>query len=87
MCTHRDPATATAVGLIGFATATTVCAVAPTLGVLIAGRAVQAAGGAIVIVGGLELLVQATGTERAGVRRWAVAGLPAPRWDRSPAGS
>ena len=75
VCARRDPAAATVVGLLGFATATTVCAVAPSLGVLIAGRAVQAAGGAIVIVGGLELLVKATGDERAGVRRWAAAGV------------
>jgi MFS family permease len=61
--------------VIAFAIATTVCAVAPSLGVLIAARAIQAAGGAIVIVGSLELLVTATGTERAGARRWAAAGV------------
>jgi MFS family permease len=45
------------------------------LGVLIAARATQAVGGALVIVGGLELLVAATGAEGAGVRRWAAAGV------------
>ena len=70
-----DPAVATASGVIGFAAATTVCAVAPSLGVLIAARAAQAAGGALVIVGCLELLVAAAGVERAGVRRWAAAGV------------
>ncbi len=75
MCVRRDPAVATTVGLIGFATATTVCALAPSLGVLIAARAVQAVGGAIGIVGSLELLVEATGAERAGARRWAAAGV------------
>lgn len=75
VCARRDPAAVTVAGLIGFAAATTVCAVAPSLGVLIAGRAVQAAGGAVVIVGGLELLVRATGAERAGARRWAAAGV------------
>ncbi len=74
-CVRGDPAVATSVGLIGFAVATTVCAVAPSLGVLIAARAFQAAGGAIVIVGSLELLVAATGAEGAGARRWAVAGV------------
>src|SRR5947209_15334442 len=59
VCVGRDPAAATIVGLIGFATATTLCAVAPSLGVLIAARAIQAAGGAIVIVGSLELLIKA----------------------------
>ncbi len=75
VCVRWDPAAASAVGLIGFAAATTVCAVASSLGVLIAARAAQAAGGALVIVGSLELLVQATGVERAGVRRWAGAGV------------
>jgi hypothetical protein len=58
--------------VIGFAGATTVCAVAESPGVLIAARADQAPAGALVIVGSLELLVEATGVERAGVRRWAV---------------
>ena len=75
VCVRGDPAVATAGGVIGFAAATTVCAVAPSLGVLIAARAAQAAGGALVIVGSLELLVAATGAERAGVGRWAAAGV------------
>jgi predicted MFS family arabinose efflux permease len=75
VCVRGDPAVATAGGVIAFAAATTVCAVAPSLGVLIAARAVQAAGGAVVIVGSLELLVEATGSERAGARRWARAGV------------
>src|SRR3954453_23163107 len=56
LCVRSDPALATAGGLFVFAAATTVCAVAPSLGVLIAGRAIQAVGGALVIVGSLELL-------------------------------
>ena len=75
VCMRGDPAAATAGGLIAFAAATTICAVAPSLGVLIAARATQAAGGALVIVGSLELLVEATGGERAGARRWAAAGI------------
>jgi MFS family permease len=75
VCVRRDPAVVTTVGLIGFAIATSVCAAAPSLGVLIAARAVQAAGGALVIVGSLELLVKAMGAERAGARRWAAAGV------------
>ena len=75
VCMRWDPAAATAGGLIAFAAATTVCAVAPSLGVLIAARATQAAGGALVIVGSLELLVEATGGERTGARRWAAAGI------------
>ena len=75
VCVRGDPAVATVGGLIAFAAATTVCAVAPSLGVLIAARAGQAAGGALVIVGSLELLVATTSAERAGVRRWATAGV------------
>jgi predicted MFS family arabinose efflux permease len=74
VCVRADPAPASAVGLIVFAAATTACAVAQSLGVLIAARAIQAAGGAIVIVGTLELLVEAMG-ERPGARRWASAGV------------
>ena len=66
VCVRGDPAAATAGGLVVFAAATAVCAVAPSLGVLIAARAAQAVGGALVIVGSLELLVEATGAERAG---------------------
>ncbi len=75
LCLRGDPAVATVGGVIGLAAATTVCAVAGSLGVLIAARAAQAAAGALVIVGSLELLVEATGAERAGVRRWAAAGV------------
>jgi MFS family permease len=75
LCLRGDPAVATAAGVIGFAAATTVCALAGSLGVLIAARAAQAAAGALVIVGSLELLVEATGAERAGVGRWAAAGV------------
>src|SRR6201999_3001013 len=75
VCIRRDPAVATAGGLVVFAAATAVCAVASSLNVLIAARAVQAVGGAVVIVGSLELLVEGTGSEAAGVRRWAAAGV------------
>ena len=75
VCVRGDPAVATIGGLIVFAAATTLCALAPSLGVLIAARAIQAAGGALVIVGSLELLVSASGSERVGARRWAAAGV------------
>lgn len=75
VCVRGDPAAATVGGTICFAAATTGCAVAPSLGMLIGARAVQAVGAAVVIVGSLELLVTATGDERSGVRRWAAAGI------------
>src|SRR3954454_22239322 len=61
-CMSRDPAVASAGGLVVFAAATAACALAPSLGVLVAARAAQAVGGALVIVGSLELLVEATGS-------------------------
>lgn len=75
LCVRGDPAVATTAGLVVFAAATTVCAIAPSLGVLVAARATQAIGGALVIVGGLELLVDAIDDESAGVRHWAAAGV------------
>jgi hypothetical protein len=75
VCMRGNPVPATIVGLVGFAIATTVCALAPSLGVLVAARAIQAAAGALVIVGSLELLVGASGSERVGARRWAAAGV------------
>ena len=75
VCVRRDPAATTTVGLIVFAAATTVCAAAQSLVVLIAARAVQAVGGAMVIVGSLELLAKAAVDERAGVQRWTAAGI------------
>jgi predicted MFS family arabinose efflux permease len=75
VCVRWDPAAATAAGVIGFTAATTVCAVAPSLAVLVAARAAQAVGGALVIVGSLELLADADVTARGAARRWATAGV------------
>lgn len=41
VCMRGNPALATMVGLVGFAIATTACAVAPSLGVLVAARAIE----------------------------------------------
>jgi MFS family permease len=70
----RDPAPLCAAGLLVFAVASAACALAGSLGVLIAARSVQALGGAVAVVGCLELLVAATG-ERRGVSRWVFAGV------------
>jgi predicted MFS family arabinose efflux permease len=74
ICADRNPVATQTTGLLAFAAATTLCALAPSLGVLIASRALQAAAGAVVIVGSLEFLVTARG-ERGGVRWWASAGV------------
>jgi predicted MFS family arabinose efflux permease len=63
-----------AAGIAGFAAASLVCALAGSLGILIAARCAQALGGAIVLVGSLELLVEATDEHR-GVARWISAGV------------
>jgi MFS family permease len=75
VCVGGDAAVASVAGLVVFGAATAVCAAAPSLTALVAARAVQALGGAMVIVAGLELLVRASGDERSGARRWAAAGV------------
>ena len=70
----RDPAPLCAAGIAVFAAASATCALAGSLDVLIAARCVQALGGAVALVGCLELLVAAT-DDRRGVARWIVAGV------------
>jgi len=71
---RRAPGPGTALGIAVFAGASAVCASASGLGVLIGARCAQAAGGALALVGCLELLVALTG-ERRGVRLWTVSGV------------
>lgn len=68
------PAIPTAVGIAVFAGASAWCAVAGSIDVLITARCLQALGGALAVVGCLELLV-ATYGERRGVTVWATAGV------------
>ncbi len=63
-----------AAGLGVFAGASLVCAVAPSLSVLIAARAVQGLGGAAIAVGALELLGDAAGSRARGAAVWGSAG-------------
>ena len=71
---RRDPAVLCAVGIAVFAGASALCAVAGSLGVLIAARSVQAVGGALAVVGSLQLLVEDL-TERRGTAWWIAAGV------------
>jgi MFS family permease len=69
-----DPRALGAVGIAGFAAASAWCAVAPSIEILIAARCLQALGGAVALVGCLELLVAAYG-ERRGIAAWITAGV------------
>lgn len=71
---RADPRIIGAVGIAGFAAASAWCAVAPTIEVLIAARCLQALGGALALVGCLELLVAVHG-ERPGIAVWVTAGV------------
>jgi MFS family permease len=63
-----------AIGIAVFAGASAWCAVAGSIDVLIAARCVQALGGALALIGCLELLVGLRG-ERRGVAAWVTAGV------------
>src|ERR671937_809396 len=65
-----DPARAARAGLALFTAASIACAAANGLWLLVAFRAVQGAGGALVLVAALPLL----GTGERRVARWALAG-------------
>lgn len=69
-----DPRYLGAAGIAGFAAASAWCAVAQSIEVLIAARCLQALGGALVLVGCLELLVSVYG-ERRGIATWITAGV------------
>ena len=69
-----DPRILGAVGIAVFAGASAWCAVAQSIEVLIAARCVQALGGALALVGCLELLVAVYG-ERRGIAAWITAGV------------
>jgi MFS family permease len=60
-------------GALLFAAASAACAVSPSVGWVIAGRCVQAVGGAALAGSALELLVERLGDERRAARIWASA--------------
>jgi MFS family permease len=69
-----DPRVLGAVGIAAFAGASAWCAAAQSIEMLIAARCVQALGGAMALVGCLELLVAVYG-ERRGIATWITAGV------------
>ncbi len=62
-------------GVVVFGLASLVCAVAPGLGVLLAGRCLQALGGAFVVAGAIELLARSRGSHARAAAVWGAAGL------------
>lgn len=62
------------IGLVVFSAASLACALAPSLGVLVAARCVQGLGGAAVACSALGLLEQATGSRVRGAAIWGSAG-------------
>ncbi|HEX5087508.1 MAG TPA: MFS transporter [Nocardioides sp.] len=71
---RAQPRVVSAVGIAVFAGSSAACALAGTIEVLIAARCLQAVGGALALVGCLELLVELYG-ERRGVAVWVTAGV------------
>ncbi len=72
--TRAQPRILSAIGIAVFAGASAWCAVAGSIEVLIGARCAQAIGGALALVGCLELLVHEYG-ERRGVAAWVTAGV------------
>jgi MFS family permease len=68
------PGRTAALGLAVFAGGSLACGLATGLGPLIAGRVVQAIGGALAVTASLELLIAARGGERRGIGFWVGAG-------------
>ena len=71
---RAQPRFFSATGIAVFAGSSAVCALAGSIDVLIAARCVQAIGGAMALIGCLELLVAEYG-ERRGVTSWVTAGV------------
>ena len=71
---RTSTATLANAGLVVFAVASLLCAIAPSLGVLIAARCLQGLGGAAVACAALDLLVGATGSRVRGTAVWGAAG-------------
>jgi MFS family permease len=71
---RRRPREAFVVGVLVFAGASLACGLAPSFGVLVGARCVQAVGAALLVTSALDLLSQDDGEERA-LRVWVSAGV------------
>jgi len=72
---RRRPAVAFVAGALVFAIASLACGLAGSFGFLVAGRCVQAAGGAFMIGAALDLLTENERSEARAARAWVVAGV------------
>ena len=72
---RRRPVPAFTAGTVVFAAASLVCALAPSFGVLVGARCVQAVGGALLVCAALDLLTEIEGSDARAVRTWAAAGI------------
>lgn len=72
---RRRPVPAFTAGTLLFAAASLACALAPSFGVLVGARCVQAIGGALLVCAALDLLTEIQGSDAGAVRTWATAGI------------
>ena len=72
---RRRPRVAFIAGTLVFAAASLACALAPSFGVLVGARCVQAVGGALLVCAALDLLAEIEGSDGSAVRTWATAGI------------
>ena len=72
---RRRPVAAFVVGTLVFAAASLACGLAPSFGVLVGARCVQALGGALLVCAALDLLGEVEGSDARAVRTWATAGV------------
>jgi MFS family permease len=72
---RRRPVAAFVVGTLVFAAASLACGLAPSFGVLVGARCVQALGGALLVCAALDLLTAIEGSDARAVRTWASAGV------------
>ena len=72
---RRHPVPAYALGTVVFAGASLACGLAPSFGLLVGGRCVQALGGALLVTAALDLLSEVQGSDERAVRTWVAAGV------------
>jgi MFS family permease len=72
---RRRPRQAFVVGVAVFAAASLACGLAPSFGVLVGARCIQAIGAALLVTAALDLLATVRGSDEGALRIWVVAGV------------